>query len=63
MLKGKVEEVHSTVTVLTDLTNLKSSYAPGCLAVVKMEHKLWFYYVFAFGNPWLLGSFAVLKSA
>lgn len=47
MLKGGVEEVRSTVTGLTDLANLKSSYAPGCLAVVRMEHKIWFYCVFA----------------
>lgn len=31
MLKGRVEEVCSTVTGLTDLANLKSSYASGCL--------------------------------
>lgn len=42
MLKGRVEEVRSTVTGLTDLANLKSSYAPRCLAVVRMDHKLWF---------------------
>lgn len=44
VLKIRVEEVISTVTSWTDL---KFSYVPGCLAVVRMEHKLWFYYVLA----------------
>lgn len=44
MLKGRVEEARSTVTGLTDLANLKCSYSLGHLAVVRMEHKLGFYY-------------------
>lgn len=63
VLKGRVEEVWSIVTGLTDLVNLKSSYAPECLAVVRMEHKLWFYCVFACYDPWLQSNFVVLKSA